>query len=236
MTVELKVLERIKKMLALGNDSAATEGERENALRMAYNLLAKHNLSMNDLPGDANNEPREKGEVTISADKWARSLANSIAELFFCKYFYQTTNTSGKDRHFFVGRVSNTITTIGMVEYLTKSIKREATKRYGSPTSPLGRSFCVGTVSTIRNRVSAMLMSDTEDAPGTALMVISLRKREVEANGEWMEGTGTVLVTGKTRADNSLRSSAYHAGKDFGKNVSLNAQIGAQRSNVKLLA
>jgi len=40
MSIENKVLERVKKMIALGNDSAATEAERETALRMAYNLLA----------------------------------------------------------------------------------------------------------------------------------------------------------------------------------------------------
>jgi hypothetical protein len=46
MMTEDKILSRIQKMLALANDLAATEGERDNALRMAYNLMAKHNLDM----------------------------------------------------------------------------------------------------------------------------------------------------------------------------------------------
>lgn len=239
MTVELKVLERIKKMLALGNDSAASEGERENALRMAYNLLAKHNLSMNDLPGDELNEPREKQETTVSADKWARSLAHSIADLFFCKYFYQQTHTSGKDRHFFVGRVSNSITALSMSEYLIKSIKREATKRYKSPTSPEGRSFCVGTVNTIRSRVQDMLRKDSEAtdgaAPGNALVLVAVRKRETELNDQWLEDAGTTLATAKPRADNSLRAGAYYDGKSYGKSVSLNQQMGHTGSRTKLL-
>ena len=36
-TIE-SVLARVKKMIALGTDSGATEGERENAMRMAHNV------------------------------------------------------------------------------------------------------------------------------------------------------------------------------------------------------
>jgi len=69
MSIENKVLERVKKMIALGNDAAATEAERETALRMAYNLLAKYNLSMSDLPEDESHEARERQDVVISADR-----------------------------------------------------------------------------------------------------------------------------------------------------------------------
>jgi len=44
-----KVIDKINKLLALGNNAAAAQNERETALRQAYSLLAKHNLEMNDL-------------------------------------------------------------------------------------------------------------------------------------------------------------------------------------------
>ena len=53
MAANEKVLERIKKMLTLGNDAGATEAERETALRMAYNVMAKYNLTIADLPSEA---------------------------------------------------------------------------------------------------------------------------------------------------------------------------------------
>lgn len=46
-----KIINRVKKMMALANDPAASDGERENALRMSYAILAKYNLDMTDVEG-----------------------------------------------------------------------------------------------------------------------------------------------------------------------------------------
>lgn len=235
MSIENKVLERVKKMIALGNDAAATEAERETALRMAYNLLAKYNLSLSDLPEDQSNEARERQDVVISADRWARSLAQAVAKLFFCRYFYSQTGTSGKDKHCFVGRQSNVITARYMSEFLIKSVKREATSRYKSPTTPQGRSFCVGTVDSIRKRVEVMIKSDTESTPGTALVLVSLHERESTANQKWLDSEGLSLTTSKARADNSLRAGAFYEGREYGKTVSLNQQVKNSASDFKRL-
>ena len=163
--------------------------------------------------------------MVISADRWARNLSMAVAKLFFCKYFYSQTGTSGKDKHCFVGRQSNVITAKYMSEYLIKSVKREASKRYKSPTSPEGRSFCVGTVRSVAERVEHMLKQDAEGQAGTAVALINLHKREEDANAAWLSDEGTSLTTAKGRADNSLRSGAYHSGKEYGKTVSLNHQV-----------
>lgn len=110
-----KILDRVKKMMALGNDKGATDNERETALRMAHSLLLKHNLSMADLPsGDENIEVREKQNFTIWADSWARDLCFSVGKLFYCKYFYCKTHQTGREHHYFVGRQSNVITSMHM--------------------------------------------------------------------------------------------------------------------------
>lgn len=237
MTIENKVLARVKKMLALGKDAAATEGERDNALRMAYNLLAKHNLSIEDLQADEVQEVRERQDAVVSADRWARSLAQSVAKLFFCRYFYMATGTSGKDRHCFVGKQSNAITARYMSEYLIASVKREASKRYKSPTSPEGRSFCVGTVDSVRRRVDEMLAADTDSTPGTAVALRSVRENEYDANSAWMQAAGLEVETRKARADNALRYGAFSDGRAFGKTVSLNQQVGATaRPDLKRLS
>lgn len=230
-----KILDRVKKMLALANDAAATEGERDNAMRMAYNLLAKHNLSMADLPSDQSSEPREQQEITVSADIWARSLAQAVGKLFFSKYFFMRTRTSGKDIHCFVGRQSNVITATHMTEYLIKSIKREAGKRYRSATSPEGRSFCVGTVSTIRRRVEELISKDTESTPGSALALVSLHKSELVANEDWLAGQGVALRQSKARTDNSLRGTAFMDGREYGKSVSLHNQVAGSTNRFKQL-
>lgn len=229
MSVE-KALDRVKKMLALGNNEGATEAERETALRMAYNLLAKHNLTVADLPQDQV-EAREEQHVVLNAAPWARSLAHSVAKLFFCNYYFMHTGRSGRYSHHFIGKQSNTSTALYMAQYLIQAVQREAAKRYGSATSPHGRSFCVGTVSSIRTRVNALVTQAPDDAaPGTALVLANMHKSEAVENDKWLALQGTTLKTTKARADNALRAGAFYDGKDYGKTVSLNQQVGATRS------
>ena len=227
-----KVLDRVKKMLALGNDSAATEGERETALRMAYNLLAKYNLTINDLPGDQQEEGRERADIVIYKAVWARSLAHSIANLFFCKYYF--TRALNRDSHYFIGRASNVVTASYMTDHIVRSIKKEAGQRYGVWTSPEGRSFCVGAAAPIRQRIAEMLEKDTESTVGSALALIAVRKTESMANDAWLANEGTRLVSKKARASR-VQGEAYGDGKAFGATVSLAAQVGAQNSAVKML-
>ena len=59
-----RALARVRKMLALANDAAATEGERENALRMAHATLAKYNLELA--------EAVERGDARVMLDAIAR--------------------------------------------------------------------------------------------------------------------------------------------------------------------
>ena len=228
-----KVLDRIKKMLALGNDSAATEGERETALRMAYNLLAKYNLTINDLPSDQQQEEgRERADIVIYKAIWARSLAHSIANLFFCKYYF--TRALNRDNHFCSGRSSNVVTASYMADHIVRSIKKEAGQRYAVWTSPEGRSFCVGAAATIRQRIAEMLEKDTESTVGSALALIAVRKTEAIANDAWLAGEGVRLVSKKARASR-VQGEAYGDGRAFGATVSLAAQVGARNNAVKLL-
>lgn len=222
-----KKIALLKKVMALANDERANEGEREAAMRQAANIMQKYNLSLADLPADQQDEARGEQNVTISADTWARNLCQSVGSLFFCNYFYGRTGTAGKDHHYFVGRQSNVVTAMGMCEYLIKSIKKEASKRYKSPTSPEGRSFCVGAVRAIAARAAEQRKGDTaEMTPGTAVVLANQYQLENDANKAFMESAGRAVTSTKARTDNSLRASAFHAGKEHGKTVGLNTQLG----------
>jgi hypothetical protein len=157
--ISSRMLARIKKMLALANNEGATEGERAAALHHANLLLQKYNLSLADLPADQVNEPREEQVLVVCGDRWLRDICDSVAKLHFCNYMFASTGTSGKWANYFIGRQSNVVTAMLMSEYLIKSIKREATKRYRSPTSPEGRSFCVGMTRTLESRIYDMLLA-----------------------------------------------------------------------------
>ena len=82
------ILNKVKKLLALANDSGASEGERDNALRMAHGLLAKHNLDMLDLTRHMQVEGREDYMGAGFSMMWCKYISQSIAKLFFCKYYF----------------------------------------------------------------------------------------------------------------------------------------------------
>lgn len=227
MAADEKVLARIQKMLILGNDSGATEAERETALRMAYNVMAKYNLTIADLPQDEKGEDRCKQTFTINADAYARSLFASVARLFFCKYFYIRLGSAGRDAHYFVGLESNALTASSMAMYLIKSIKREATNRYGKSAGTLARSFGTGTTRSICLRVAEMLANanDTENVPGTALALIKAHQSEETENANWMEAMGITTKPAKPRT-NTVELAAYFDGEAYGRTVPLNKQLG----------
>jgi hypothetical protein len=253
--VSNRVLARFRKLMNLANNAGATEGERAAALHHANTLMQKYNLSLAELPPEQNDEAREEQKVTISGDRWIRDICGDIADLFFCKYLYSSTGTSGKTNHHFIGRQSNVITAMGMSEYLIKSIKREATKRYRTPTTPEGRSFCVGATRTLcvrigeekaakvaqadkfttaraeteygMDEVAKETSADFAGVKTTALALANLYKSEEEANALVVANLyGDRVQTKKYRQGGNLQANAFYDGKEHGKTIGLNQQVG----------
>jgi hypothetical protein len=67
------ILEKVKKLLALANDKGATEGERDNALRMAHGMLAKHNLDMSDLHRHVQHHGRTNRGSVLDFRVWLKN-------------------------------------------------------------------------------------------------------------------------------------------------------------------
>lgn len=219
-----KIAERIKKLLAIANNAGATEEERDTALKMAQHIMTKYNLDESDLPQEKQ-EPRTIEEMMMSGDTWVRDVGASVSRLFFCKYFFKRTGTAGRDNHKFVGKTSNVVTSLYMFEYLVKNLKKEASKNYGSVTSPEGRSFCVGAAAAIRSRVTKMLAEEkSEAAPGRELVLKSLYQRELDANMAFLESMGMHLKNSNrsTRVD----PDAFNGGMSHGSTIALNRQVG----------
>lgn len=231
MSEQDKIIDRVRKMMALANNDGATEGERENALRMSYALLAKHNLTIDDLQ-----EVEERCAEFLDSvhAAWARQIANAIAKLFFCNYYISYPN--GKIRHNFVGKASNAMTASLISDYVMRSVRREASRM--STASGHGTawktSFCKGAMYKIIERCKAM-RAEQETAPvtGTGLMVIDVYKSETLANDEFIKKSlGRALATANSRMHGA--GIGYHEGQAYGAKVSLNAQVGG--SNQKTLA
>jgi len=227
-----RILSRVRKMLALANDAGATEGERDNAMRMAHATLAKYNLDLAsaEASGKRNDdEPRGSHEATFYGRPWARQVCKSAADLFFCEYVY-TGATKGKDtRHYFIGRESNSITAAEMAQYLVESIAREARRaaRDAYAGNTYLRSFALGAAARIRERVREIIAASRSQAssgPGTAIVLASLYDLERVRNSQEIAVRFPKLQRGK--GGRGCGSWDAHAqGRIFGGTVSLQKQI-----------
>lgn len=234
-TQEEKAIDKIRKLLSHANDNAAgSEHERDNAMRMALKLLAKHNLTMSDVAVE-DKEDRESVTIEQFPCPYRKVIAAAISELYFCKFFHEKVPNKQKFLFHFVGLESNIITTREMTLYLIKSILDESIKMYGRAP---GQAQALAT--TFRNAASRRIMErcaelraeaeaehQAESAPGTALVLANLYETEKTANENYIVSILGIKDLKKTTvklANKSQRAAA--AGREFGDKINLSNQVG----------
>lgn len=231
---EDKIVGRIKKMLALANDLAATEGERDNALRMAYNTMAKYNIDIATVEqsGSKNDEARIDFPKVSWSWAWARQVNVIIADLFFCKYYYFEKVNGTQITHHFVGRESNAMTAAVMADYIVNSILKEGRSIYKSNTSAPMRSFAVGAAHALGFRVAQIKRAKAQEfaaTPGTSIVLASLYDTEAAANELCLPEN---LHHVKARATR-VQGDAYGKGREYGSNINLDLQVSEENRKLK---
>lgn len=251
-----RVLERIRKMLALAADNGASEGERDNALRMAHATLAKYNLTLSEVEaaeGKAK-EPRVL-DTTLTRDQpFTREIAYAIAQLYFCGYFYtKKQDGSGKVKHSFVGRAGNVMTAKLLTDYVVASVISEANKLWKQQRDPgpWWTSFCKGAASAValrchRLRYEAEKADEEEKKPKPAAVMVGEDGEPVAAIAAPVHSTALALVTvykaereendrwiedniGPLERKTSRQKEVgdgYAEGVKLGSKISLNRQVG----------
>ncbi len=233
-----RILARVQKMLNLADCEGATEGERDNALRMAHATLAKYNLAMADVETATNGrkqkadgEPREEHITTFYGRPWARNVCMNIAKLFFCYYIYTSHKKATNVKHYFIGRKSNAVTAALMAEFVVKSIIKEGNrqKRREMQGNAWLRTFCWGAASQIQKRVDLLIdgadESQTDNEPGTALVLANYYETERSSNQALVATLYPRLKSGRGGKGHQ-GGDAFSRGKAYGGSVSLNTQIG----------
>lgn len=243
---QLKILRRVRKMMKLAQDAGATEGERDNAMRMVHATLAKHNLNMSLVAatdGSVEEEKRGSMQKAYLGKPWAIAISGAIARMYFCHYHYHTMGGNAgptqKAVHVFVGRESNVVTAQEMAQFVVESVNREA-QRYqrsiGGKYSDY-RAFAQGAMLRIRERCAKIendakrkgvddVPTDGEvDAiPGTALVLASLYQNEASANASFVAHVFGELGTGRQQTF-APNQAARNAGSKYGSKVSLHQQV-----------
>lgn len=231
--VDSKIIDRIRKLLALANDGGATEHEATLAMSKAQETMAEYNLSMAALEraGGKGDERRKDTTDKNLMYPWKRELLEAVAKVNFCylNLRFKTTKArqcigAGFD---LIGRESNIIATRNMFEYLEQTIERLLVEEVG--TSPQDRftrwahSFRLGAAQRLRERLEErhdQRLREQEQkareanatarhpgaAPGTALVILKeYAGEEQDLNDDMRLG----LKPGTTRANRLEREARY---------------------------
>ena len=220
--VQEKTIDKIKKLLALA--SSPNEHEAQSALLKAQELLAKHNLTINDVDSSEAEESVIQHRVDISFTKmeWRLNLANIIADNFRC-YCWGHLGNRGKGIGFtFLGKESDVeicktiyIYAKKFIENNVRRLQREYNaKGYSSKgvAQSYGHGFCIG----LRAQFSTQMKAHEEEWG----IVLSKPKDVVEKYEE-------MSTSFKTRSKQlSVNESCYNRGVKDGAEFSPNALTG----------
>jgi len=119
-----RVIERVRKLLALSNSS--NEHEAALAAAHAQRLLAEHNLAISEL------EMREEGAgeaelyVAKTVPKWLSSLFAVVANAFDCMAILATTVNAGRLR--FIGVGEDPAVAACTMQFLMQELRRLASR------------------------------------------------------------------------------------------------------------
>jgi hypothetical protein len=117
-----RIIERVRKLLALSNSS--NEHEAALAAAHAQRLLAEHNLSMSELEIQEEGAGETELQVARTVPKWLSSLFAIVATAFDCLPIVTTTHACSRLRFIGVGEDPGVATCT--LQYLIKELRRLA--------------------------------------------------------------------------------------------------------------
>lgn len=204
-----KVIERVRKLLALGGSS--NEAEAKSAIEKAHGLLRDYNLCIEDVK-----EKPEIGKEIIEEGgretKWKSFLLIRIAEANYCAFI--TGKAYGGAYYYkLYGREGNVKSATLMYEYLIEVVRRE-TKAAGERFSRLNKNeFAQGMALRLGSRLKEMaIRENTECTALVPVLTEAARAAEEDAHPRHVD------ISVESTAS---RSAGYMAGAD----VSLTRQL-----------
>lgn len=162
-----RILERVKKMLALAGNNPSQE-EAESALLMAQKMLAKYNMTMEDVGSIDDEDFREVVNESVTdyskTPWWHKSLSNTIAKNFKCKAI--TYKSSGYSSIRFVGFKDDVDVAREVFNYALEIANKKALqytrkiRERGESTSGVRNDFLIGFIEGLETKFREQVSSD----------------------------------------------------------------------------
>ena len=235
MTVDDKIIERIRKLLTLGdtgkNDS---ENEAMRAMERAHALMREHGIELADLNTGDSEEGFDIGvvcwrdEEKSQYDTWVRMLAGATAELFSIQniLFRSGSHNRYRVRLAFVGEEFDVEMAKNVWPWLVKHARRGARRYGGQGWGPTHRTFCEAFAARVHERaeeiaaasIAAASAGETEDDQKYGLVVAA----KEDALALFMQQNFPKLRTSHRRLTGQHDPFAAGAGAAEGDKVNLN--------------
>jgi hypothetical protein len=219
-----RILDKIRKCLALANDSRGNPTECENAMRQAQALMAKHGVSELDIDAAQVTTLAVRSRVSVkNAARWEVAMMHKICAMYGLHnpmWASGGPEPTNKGWWFFIGSKAYTEVAHYTYDVLYRQIlaaRNEFVKtlNYASrgEKSELANSFCEGWVYQVGKNLSKM-----NDPDGVMAKRIAAYLEKNNLND-------------LPRADahdacKKLDSNAFHAGVDIAKDVRVNTAAG----------
>ncbi len=223
-----KIISRMKKLLALSQDSTS-ENEAMIATARLHKLLAQYNVSLMDIKDKPKEEVNEDCYESINWP-WRRWVAAGISDLYFCTMYSQVTRKNHAN-YFFIGTKMNREYAMSMTQNIINTIEREAKieckKFHDKTVSSYITSFRTGAGIRINSRcvdlIAQAKRGDLQDDDGSNLPVLaSVYDQHKNMNNAFTDSFGIKTVKSRTR---SSSEEGYNAGKLAGNRVQLNTGV-----------
>lgn len=223
-----KILDKIRKLLNVGNDSRGNEQERETAMRQALKMLAIHNLEMKDVQNMDDKEDRDEVHYEEFPDPFRKVIANAIAQLYFCRFY--PTKVQGKQKTFFhfVGLESNCNAAKEVAAFVIRSVYTESQRQQnsvGGGAHSYGTTFRNAAGMRIVERCEQMRKDEEKEqeatSTGTALVLASLYDQEEKANENFIEKVLDIKLKSKKHRLVNKNAKAHAEGREYGDKVNL---------------
>lgn len=234
-----KVIARCRKILALAGNNP-NEHEAQRASEKVQEILAEYNLGMGDV-ADKGAEPEKfviDNSLSNDSFPWKRQIGASVAELYFCTYFYTMVGRgrTRKDYHSFVGAPHNVEVVKMMFTYLVSAI--ESLAREGALSQSLKereayrRAFmwacCHRVAVRIADRVAATKAKPTkQEGSGNTLPALADLYDSTKAKlTTFIEGEVGKLGEGSKKGGRTSSRRGREDGDAAGRKIGLDTQVG----------
>ncbi len=228
-----KVLHRLRSLDNTANNSASTEGEKRNALRMMQNLMLRHNLSREDITDDDNVDSMRFTRIACPVNgrrayNWEKDLASYlVAEIFPMTSWYFGTR-GHRTLFWFYGPLDDVKNCISLFRELLMTITASAYLQYGGYSRGSGASYAEGYV-----RGLPRYQSTTEDLGGIASESALIHTRTIavkRAARDWLKMECDISIVLKGGSGRSQHDpDAADRGKSHGAKHDLRDASGRKR-------